>query len=234
MQSFSPTRPEEAQRFRSQIHSNPPKAVCFPGEFGGLKSFTSSRISRESMGSEDTETTTKEKQVQENLPTSVDREEEKSNGGNQDGDVPLNEIRRTEIKNQVMKQDVRELIRKKFWEEANPIEYVLEVLFHIQRRDTTIQREVYCGLIQFISCLYILPVLPHQMENAGYDLKTTYVVTVCERSKSLLTVLGVDVWIWKHCWWAISKFAVDHCPSHFHLDLLVVISSGEWMASSCR
>jgi hypothetical protein len=76
-----------------------------------------------------------------------------------------------------LKQDVRELLGRKFWEEANSLEIVCEVLFHIKRRETTIQKEIYCGLIQFISCLYILPVLPHQMENAGYDLKTTYVVT---------------------------------------------------------
>lgn len=77
-----------------------------------------------------------------------------------------------------IKQDVRELLGRKFWEEANSIEIVFEVLFHIKRRNTTIEKEIYCGFIQFISCLYILPVLPHQMENAGYDLKTTYVVTV--------------------------------------------------------
>jgi hypothetical protein len=77
-----------------------------------------------------------------------------------------------------MREGVRDLLGRKFWEEANWTEVVCEVLFHIKRRETTINKEIYCGVIQFISCLYILPVLPHQMENAGYDLRSTYVVTV--------------------------------------------------------
>jgi hypothetical protein len=76
------------------------------------------------------------------------------------------------------KEGVRDLLGRKFWEEANWVEVVCEVLFHIKRRETTIYREIYCGVVQFISCLYILPVLPHQMENAGYELRSTYVVTV--------------------------------------------------------
>jgi hypothetical protein len=76
------------------------------------------------------------------------------------------------------REGVRDLLGRKFWEEANWVEVVCEVLFHIKRRETTINKEIYCGVIQFISCLYILPVLPHQMENAGYDLRSTYVVTV--------------------------------------------------------
>jgi hypothetical protein len=128
---------------------------------------------------EEKETAWKEEEKQQ-VQQEQHESEEKCHDEHESGDVPLNKLSRRENSNtnQVMKQDARELIGKKIWEEANPVEYVFEVLFHIQRRETTIQREVYCGLIQFISCLYILPVLPHQMENAGYDLKTTYVVTV--------------------------------------------------------
>lgn len=77
-----------------------------------------------------------------------------------------------------IREGVRDLLGRKFWEEANWIEVVCEVLFHIKRRETTVYREIYCGVIQFISCLYILPVLPHQLEQAGYNLRSTYVVTV--------------------------------------------------------
>lgn len=76
------------------------------------------------------------------------------------------------------RESVRNLLERKFWEEANWFEIMCEVLFHIKRRETTIEREIYCGFVQFISCLYILPVLPIQLERAGYDLRSTYVVTV--------------------------------------------------------
>ncbi len=94
---------------------------------------------------------------------------------------------RTELKGMEKKEkneEIRSLLDRKFWEEANWIERVCEVLFHIKRRETTIEREIYCGFVQFISCLYILPVLPLQLEKAGYDLRSTYVVTVGEESKN--------------------------------------------------
>ena len=72
---------------------------------------------------------------------------------------------------------ITELLGHKFWEEANWIEIVCEVLFHIKRRETTISLEIYAGLIQFVSCMYVLPVIPGQLLNAGYDEDSTYVVT---------------------------------------------------------
>jgi hypothetical protein len=48
-----------------------------------------------------------------------------------------------------------------------------EYLFHIKRRKTTIYKEIYCGVIQFLSSLYLIIALPMQMKNAGYDLKLT-------------------------------------------------------------
>jgi hypothetical protein len=96
----------------------------------------------------------------------------------EEGTVELNKSISFQREKEETKEGVRDLLGRKFWEEANWMEVVCEVLFHIKRRETTIDREIYCGVVQFISCLYILPVLPHQMENAGYELRSTYVVTV--------------------------------------------------------
>lgn len=92
------------------------------------------------------------------------------------------------IVERVPKQEgVRDLLGRKFWEEANWIDIVCEVLFHIKRRNTTIQFEIYAGIVQFISCMYVLPVIPEQMINAGYHPDSSYVVTV--RSSFLLSFL---------------------------------------------
>jgi hypothetical protein len=55
---------------------------------------------------------------------------------------------------------------------------VLEKLFHLQRRGTTWTSEVLCGVIQFVSCMYILPVVPLQLADAGFDTTATINATV--------------------------------------------------------
>lgn len=52
----------------------------------------------------------------------------------------------------------------------------LDEVFEISDRSTTIQCEVLCGYINFISCLYVLPVIPNQLAAAGYD-KTASIAT---------------------------------------------------------
>lgn len=74
--------------------------------------------------------------------------------------------------------NITELLGSKFWQEANWLDIVCEVLFHVKRRNTTIEFEIYAGVVQFISCMYVLPVIPEQMVNAGYDPDSSYVVTV--------------------------------------------------------
>lgn len=59
------------------------------------------------------------------------------------------------------------------WNDSNFANKICEILFHIQARDTTISNEVYYGIIQFISCLYVLPVIPNQMSAAGYSKGAT-------------------------------------------------------------
>lgn len=54
----------------------------------------------------------------------------------------------------------------------------LEPIFKIQKRHTTIELEVYTGIVQFISCLYVLPVVPYQMKRVGYD-ETASIIATC-------------------------------------------------------
>lgn len=56
------------------------------------------------------------------------------------------------------------------------IEKVCEDVFLLQERETTVSLEVSSGIIQFVSCLYILPVLPGCIEDAGYDTEHIIVV----------------------------------------------------------
>lgn len=58
------------------------------------------------------------------------------------------------------------------------VDSVLEKLFHLRRRKTTFEMECFCGFVQYISCMYILPVVPAQMSRAGFDDTKTVVVTV--------------------------------------------------------
>ena len=37
--------------------------------------------------------------------------------------------------------------------------------------------ELYTGAIQFISCLYVLPVVPYQMKRVGYDEQSSIIAT---------------------------------------------------------
>ncbi len=53
----------------------------------------------------------------------------------------------------------------------------LEPVFKIRARKTTIELEFFCGVIQFISCLYVLPVVPEQMARVGYESTGTIIAT---------------------------------------------------------
>lgn len=54
--------------------------------------------------------------------------------------------------------------------------------------------EVYCGLIQFISCLYVLPVVPYQMKRVGYDETASIIATtVCCAIGSIIAAFLTDM-----------------------------------------
>ena len=55
---------------------------------------------------------------------------------------------------------------------------ILEKLFHVKARGTTWEMECLCGLVQFVSCMYVLPVVPIQMHEAGFDTTATINTTV--------------------------------------------------------
>ena len=64
----------------------------------------------------------------------------------------------------------------KFKEIKAQICSILDDVFEISERNTTIQCEILCGYINFISCLYVLPVIPNQLAAAGYS-KTSSIAT---------------------------------------------------------
>jgi hypothetical protein len=58
----------------------------------------------------------------------------------------------------------------------------------------TPQMEAYCGVIQFISCLYVLPVVPYQMKRVGYDETGSIIATtVCCAIGSIIAAFLTDM-----------------------------------------
>ncbi len=69
-----------------------------------------------------------------------------------------------------------------------------EMLFKIKSRGTTVKAEVYYGLIHFVSCLYCLAVIPQQLNNAGYDSRSTVVsVAACSGVGSIFCGLFANL-----------------------------------------
>jgi hypothetical protein len=92
------------------------------------------------------------------------------------------------------KSRIASFVEHKEWHNANCYDELLEVLFRIHERKTSVNLEVYAGVIQFISCkhilalhppypsccgvgMYVLPVIPQKMESAGYNKDITFAVT---------------------------------------------------------
>lgn len=53
----------------------------------------------------------------------------------------------------------------------------LEFYFQLADRGTTIEKELYAGFVQFVSCIYILPVVSRQLESAGYHRAQLVIAT---------------------------------------------------------
>ncbi len=72
--------------------------------------------------------------------------------------------------------------------EDRDVDSILEKLFHLKRRGTTWELECVAGAVQYISCMYVLPVVPLQLSSAGFDSTATVIVTVslycCHRYKN--------------------------------------------------
>jgi hypothetical protein len=58
------------------------------------------------------------------------------------------------------------------------IKIKLEKWFQLKKRNSNIEREIYCGIIQFISCLYVIAVIPIQMNSVGY-IENVTIITIC-------------------------------------------------------
>lgn len=66
----------------------------------------------------------------------------------------------------------------------NQLEILMEIIFRLKEKGVTLKSEAYCGFIHFISCLYVLIVIPTIAAKCGYDRVST---TICV---SLLTGFG--------------------------------------------
>ena len=55
----------------------------------------------------------------------------------------------------------------------NKILQTLETFFECESCGVTVCEEVYYGVIQFICCVYILPVVPEQLHHAGFNISLT-------------------------------------------------------------
>lgn len=68
-----------------------------------------------------------------------------------------------------------DLIGSEFYQREDWVEKFFEILFKIQSRGTTVNKEVYFGLVHFISCAYVLVVVPSQLARVGYPYSETVV-----------------------------------------------------------
>ena len=83
-----------------------------------------------------------------------------------------------------VRRSLRELLDGSFWRQEDAPAQVLDVVFRVRERGAysvltpryhpemsppgaTIRNEVFCGFIHFMACVYIIPVLPHAMVEAG-------------------------------------------------------------------
>lgn len=57
------------------------------------------------------------------------------------------------------KSRIAEYVEHQQWHDANWFSELLEVLFRINERKTSVNLEVYAGVIQFISCTVLIGVL---------------------------------------------------------------------------
>jgi AGZA family xanthine/uracil permease-like MFS transporter len=72
-----------------------------------------------------------------------------------------------------------DLIEPQFYNRSRYIwiPHMFEILFEIEKRGTTIKAEIYFGLIHFVSCFYVLAVIPGVMAQSGYSKANIFVVT---------------------------------------------------------
>lgn len=86
------------------------------------------------------------------------------------------------------------LADKEFYKRDDWFYTLCDILFKLKRRNTTVEAEVYYGLIHYISCLYCLAVIPQQLKNAGYSSRPTVVsVALCSGIGSIICGLFANL-----------------------------------------
>jgi hypothetical protein len=81
--------------------------------------------------------------------------------------------------NDQRKSAISRFVESRSWEHSSTWHgELLEALFKIKERETTIAAEIYGGIVQYVACIYFLPVIPQKMEAAGYNTDNTFVVSV--------------------------------------------------------
>lgn len=92
------------------------------------------------------------------------------------------------------RQSLAKMAKYDFYQNENWFEEMCEILFKIKRRKSSIKSEIYYGLIHFISCLYVLAVVPQQLEPAGYRYTSTIcAVAACSGAGSIVCGLFANL-----------------------------------------
>lgn len=75
------------------------------------------------------------------------------------------------------KDSAADLLSPGFFRRSNWFDDMFEILFHVKARNTTVRGEIYYGFVHFVSCLYVLAVIPQQLVNAGYSDRSSVITT---------------------------------------------------------
>ena len=70
-----------------------------------------------------------------------------------------------------------DVVRPQFYGDHTWLDKLCVKFFKVNERGVSIKSECYSGIIQFISCVYILPVVSSQLAPAGFDADKNVVVT---------------------------------------------------------
>eukprot|EP01035_Chromulina_nebulosa_P025512 gene25512-33302_t len=111
------------------------------------------------------------------------------------------------------------------------VEDFVKNVFKLERRRVSIKSEILGGFVQFVSCCYVLPVVPTQLSMAGYPSSSAVVVTAaCCGIGSLLGGLISNLPFVVAPPTAVSIFLSVYLRQHesmdFHQGGLAVIISG--------
>lgn len=103
--------------------------------------------------------------------------------------APIKAVDTIESSTQITKKvpSIYALLDRKIYQQEDWQDKVIEALFHIKERGTTVNNEIYCGVIHYITCLYCLTVVPQQLKSANYaSIPTIVIMCLCMGIGSIL------------------------------------------------